>query len=66
MTPYENTLYKSSVFLYVKCRRKDKAEQLAALIPHTRESRDVIHPLISSDINDNEIDKNVRFILLGE
>ncbi len=53
-------------FLYLKIGRKDKAEQLAATLPHTRESREVIQPLILQGIDDSEIDKNIRIILLGE
>lgn len=53
-------------FLYLKCRRKNKADLLAATLPHTRESREVIQPLISSNPDDSEIDRNMRIILLGE
>lgn len=53
-------------FLHLKCGRMDKAELLAATLPHTRESREVIQPLISSSLDDSEIDRNVRIILLGE
>lgn len=53
-------------FLYLKCGRKDKAELLAATLPHTRESREVIQPLISSGLDDSEFDRNVRIILLGK
>lgn len=53
-------------FLYLKCGRKEKAEQLAAALPHTRESREAIQPLILQGIDDSEIDKNIRIILLGE
>jgi len=53
-------------FLYLKCGRKDKAEALASELPHTRESREVIKPLISKGLNDNEIDANIKNILLGD
>ncbi len=53
-------------FLHLKCGRNDKAELLAATLPHTIESREVIQPLISSGLDDSEIDRNVRIILLGE
>lgn len=53
-------------FLYLKCGRKAKAEALAATLSHTRESREVIQPLISFGLDDSEIDRNVRIILLGE
>ncbi len=53
-------------FLYLKCGKKDKAESLVALLPHTRESREVIKPLIFSELDDDEIYRNLRIILLGE
>ena len=53
-------------FLYLKRGSKDKAELLAATLPHTRESREVIQPLVSSGLDDSEIERNVRIILLGE
>lgn len=53
-------------FLYLKCGRKDKAEALASELPHTRESREVIQSLISKGLNANEIDANIKTILLGD
>ena len=53
-------------FLYLKCGRKGKAEALASELPHTRESREVVQPLISKGLNDNEIDANIKNILLGD
>lgn len=53
-------------FLYLKCGKKDKAEALASELPHTRESREVVQPLISKGLNDNEIDANIKNILLGD
>ncbi len=50
-------------FLYLKCGRKDKAETLAATLSRTRESREVIQPLISQGLDDSEIDRNVRTFL---
>lgn len=59
------TMRTTLCFLYLKCGRKDKAYALASELPHTRESREVIQPLISQDLNDDEIDENVKTILLG-
>lgn len=59
------TMRATLCFLYLKCGRKDKAYALASELPHTRESREVIQPLISQDLNDDEIDENVKTILLG-
>lgn len=53
-------------FLYLKCGRNDKAEKLASQLPHARESREAIQPLIAQKIDDSEIEKNIRTILLGE
>lgn len=53
-------------FLYLKCGRKDKAEALASELPHSRESREVIQPLISKGLNDSEIEANIKTILLGD
>ena len=53
-------------FLYVKCGQAKKASALAATLPHTRESREVIQPLIAKELSDSEINRNIRHILLGE
>ncbi len=54
------TLY----FLYLKAGREDKANRLASELPHTRESREVIQPLVQQKLSDLEIDKNIKAILL--
>lgn len=53
-------------FLYLKCQRNDRAVMLASELPHTRESREVILPLVSKPMTDEEIDMNIRNIILGE
>ena len=53
-------------FLYLKNGSTEKANALAAVLPHTRESREVIQPLISENLDDNEISKNIRNILIGD
>lgn len=53
-------------FLYLKCGQSDKANAIASTLPHTRESREVIQPLIMQGIIDSEIDKNIKNILLGD
>lgn len=60
------TMRATLCFLYLKCGRKDKAEALASELPHIRESREIIQPLISQNLDDGEIDSNIRSILLGE
>jgi transcriptional regulator with XRE-family HTH domain len=53
-------------FLYLKCGKTEKANALASELPHTRESREVIQPLISQGIDENEINENIKNILLGD
>ena len=52
-------------FLYLKCGEAEKAAALASTLPHTRESREVIQPLISKGLNDDEINDNIKNIILG-
>ena len=53
-------------FLYLKCGKKEKANTLACTLPHIRESREEIQPLISKGLDNNEIDKNIRNLLIGD
>ena len=53
-------------FLYLKIGKAEKANALAATLPHTRESRDVIQPLISKGLDDTENNKNNKNILMGD
>lgn len=53
-------------FLYLKCGKTEKAISLASTLPHTRESREVIQPLILQSLDENEINKNIKNILLGD
>lgn len=43
-----------------------KASRLASELPHTRESREVIQPLIQQGLNEAQIDENIKNILLGD
>ena len=52
-------------FLYLKAGSEDKANRLASQLPHMRESREVIQPLIREGMDEAAIDENVRKILLG-
>lgn len=52
-------------FLYLNCGMHAKAEKLASELPHMRESREVIEPLIQQRLNDDEIAGNIKKILLG-
>lgn len=53
-------------FLYLKAGHEEKADRLASELPHTRESREVIRPLIRQGLTEAEIDENIRNILLGD
>lgn len=53
-------------FLYQKAGRPDKANQLASELPHMRESREVIEPLIQQGPDENRLDEEIKRILLGE
>ena len=53
-------------FLYLKCGRKEKAASLASELPHMRESREVIQPLILKGIGEDEINSQIKTILLGD
>ena len=61
----KSTMRAALCFLYLKAGYRDKAKQLASELPHTRESREVILPLIQQGLTENEIDKNIKHILLG-
>lgn len=62
----KSTMRAALCFLYLKCGKVDKASQLASKLPHTRESREVIQPFIQKGIEDSEINKCIRNILLGD
>lgn len=53
-------------FLYLRCGRTEKAAALASSLPHTRESREVIAPLIAEGTDEDCIAWNIRNLLLGE
>ena len=52
-------------FLYLKCGQTDKAKSLTSTLPHMRESREMIQPLIQEGISIEEINKKIRELLLG-
>ncbi len=60
------TMRATLCFLYLKAGRGDKANQLAAQLPHMRESREVIQPLIQQGLKEEQIDANIKSLLLGE
>ena len=62
----KSTMRATLCFLYLKAGREDKANKLASELPHTRESREVIQPLIQQGLSNSEIDENIKYILLGD
>ncbi len=60
------TMRAALCFLYLKIGKTDKANALASELPHKRESREVIQPLIQKGLDESEIDTNIRKILLGD
>ena len=60
------TIRATLCFLYLKAGLEDKANRLASQLPHMRESREVIQPLIQQELSEPQIDENIRLILLGE
>lgn len=53
-------------FLYARAGMDDKAGRLAYELPHTRESREVIQPMIRQGLSDQQIAENIRVLILGE
>ena len=62
----KSTIRAALCFLYLKAGSEDKANRLASQLPHTRESREVIQPLVQQELSETQIDENIRMILLGE
>ena len=62
----KSTMRAALCFLYLKMGREDKASKLASQLPHMRESREVIQPLIKQGLSDSQIDENIKTIILGD
>ncbi len=62
----KSTMRATLCFLYLKCGKNDKASALASELPHTRESREVIQPLIHEGLNEIEINAHIHNILIGD
>ena len=61
----KSTMRAALCFLYLKVGKPEKAAALASTLPHTRESREVIQPLILSGLSETDTDMNIKNILLG-
>ena len=62
----KSTMRATLCFLYLKAGQEEKANRLASELPHTRECREVIQPLIQQGLDNAEIDENIKNILLGD
>lgn len=62
----KSTIRATLCFLYLKAGLVEKANRLASELSHTRESRELIQPLIRQGMAEQEIDENIRHILLGD
>lgn len=60
------TMRAALCFLYLKEGREDAANKLASQLPHIRESREVIQPIIQKGLDMSEIDDNIKSIILGD
>lgn len=63
---HKATMRATLCFLYLKAGQNNKADRLASELPHTRESREAIQPLIQRGLSDSEIVENIKDILLGD
>ena len=62
----KSTMRATLCFLYLKAGREDKACKLASQLPHMRESREVVQPLIKQGLSDSQIDENIKTISVGD
>lgn len=64
--PQKSATRAALCFLYLKCGKTEKANSLAAKLPHMRECREVIQPILASNPSADEIDEHMKCILLGD
>ena len=62
----KSTMRATLCFLYLRAGQEEKANRLASELPHTRDCREVIQPLIQRGLDRAEIDENIKNILLGD
>ncbi len=70
LPPSENEKQKATLravlsFLYQKQGRHQDAVRLASCLPHTRESREVILPIIQGNPSEEIVKQNIRLLILG-
>ncbi|MBO5322725.1 MAG: helix-turn-helix domain-containing protein [Oscillospiraceae bacterium] len=63
---HKATMRATLCFLYLKAGFENKANKLASELPLTRESREIIQPIIRQGLTDSEINENIMAILLGD
>lgn len=63
---HKATMRATLCFLYLKAGQRDKANKLASELPHIRESREIIQPLVQQGLSDSEINENIKVVLLGD
>lgn len=62
----KSTMRAALCFIYLKAGREDAANKLASQLPQSRESREVIQPLIKQGLDESEINENIQAIILGD
>lgn len=59
------TMRATLCFLYLKSGRMNEANSLASLLPHKRECREIIKPIMENKPTDEEINAYIRNLILG-
>ncbi len=59
------TMRAALCFLYLKLGRIEKAKLLASELPHMRESREIIEPILKQNLSKDQIDEHIKNIILG-
>ncbi|MBQ7714350.1 MAG: helix-turn-helix domain-containing protein [Clostridia bacterium] len=60
------TMRATLCLLYAKTGQTEKGLELAKHLPHTRESREAIVPILGSAKSEEALDENIRILILGE
>ena len=60
------TMRAALCFLYKKAGQFETAASLACSLPHERECREYVFPIVSEETNYDLFDRNIRYIILGE
>ena len=60
------TMRATLCILYKKNGEDEKANKLASKLPHTRESREIIAPIVAQEQSEITLNRQIRFLLLEE